>query len=151
MRWRLSLLVSSRDQARLRRQRRQRSQGPGVKQYRHQPIGILRREAPEGHRHRHRRRKILIAIARLPGSHRRDLDAFTRPRGAGCDIHAYARARGLVNITAFLTLNTECPGRCLWSVQWNKTSSKLRRSKISPHVKHFAKCSFSSGGSFRTR
>ena len=37
-------------------------------------------------------------------------------------------------------------GRCLWSV-WNSTSSKLRRSNISQHFAHIAKCSFSSGGS----
>jgi hypothetical protein len=38
-------------------------------------------------------------------------------------------------------------GRCLWSV-WNSTSSKLRRSNISQHFGHIAKCSFSSGDSF---
>src|SRR4029077_19422001 len=37
-------------------------------------------------------------------------------------------------------------GRCLWSV-WNSTSSKLRRSNISQHFAHIAKCSFSSSGS----
>src|SRR5437899_1249405 len=39
-------------------------------------------------------------------------------------------------------------GRCLWLVWWNSTSSRLCRSKISPHSEHVAKCSFSSDGSF---
>ena len=38
-------------------------------------------------------------------------------------------------------------GRCLWSIVWNNTSSKLRRSNISPHSEHCAKCFFSSVGS----